>query len=237
MNKIPFVLLLAACCMQNTVGFAQEKLFLKQRKINKHYNVAPTDTLEIHGGYGDIIINTWDKSELTADITESGRSKTVSRALEIVNNISVAEDIAKPRRVSLTTHIKTPYNGFNGTRALENPSNNHYEANVVYVINAPKNMSFYIWNAMGDVYVGDTYGKLDRQVVHGCFHAKNIYGKDNKIHAASDFSRPYTSTITSIEKGQVFGTVKLVIDKPIDTTQVKIRGWDSVIVNNVLYKP
>lgn len=237
MKKIIFVFLPIFSFMQNTSCFAQEKLFLKQRKINKHYTVTAADTLDILNGYGNVTINTWDKNEVTIDITENGKAKTAARAQEIVNNINVTEDIAKPRRIYLETHIKTPYNRDNGVKALAYPSNNNYEANVVYIVNAPKNMPMKVFNTMGDVNLGDTYGKLDIKIIHGSFHAKNIYGKDNKILAASDLSRPYISTITSIEKGEVGGTVKLVIDKPIDTTQVSIRGWDTVIVNNVRYKP
>src|ERR1700733_3546477 len=87
------ITLIAVFLIQCIKSSAQEeKLIIKQKKISKHFNVKATDKLSIENRFGNVIINTWDKNEVTVDITENGKAKTDARARELLGNIDVKEE-------------------------------------------------------------------------------------------------------------------------------------------------
>ena len=239
------IILLMGVFLSHLNAFAQEsKLIVKQKKIKRHYLVSPTDTLIIKNGFGKLIINTWDKNEITIDITASGKAMTKTRAQDILNNISIMEgkDTDLKRVIFFQTSVKAPYNNNNGVNRITtaDKSGLNFEANVVYMVNAPKNITLDVKNTFGDVDLGDFKGKLNIEILHGHLHAKNISGSYKKISVVnSDILRDdgkYNSdnTITSIQSGEVSGGGKLLISKPIDTTQVITKGWRTLIINNVV---
>src|SRR5579859_3872517 len=63
----------------------------KQRLINKSYSVTADDKLEIDNQFGNVVVSTWDKSEITVDIEISARASTEERAQEIMNRIDVKD--------------------------------------------------------------------------------------------------------------------------------------------------
>ena len=52
----------------------------KQRMINKNYTVSADDQLKIENQFGNVVVSTWDKSEIVVDIEISARAASEERA-------------------------------------------------------------------------------------------------------------------------------------------------------------
>src|ERR1700759_4662905 len=63
----------------------------KQRLINKSYPVTADDKLEIENQFGNVVISTWDKNEITVDIEISARANSEEKAQDIMNRIDVKD--------------------------------------------------------------------------------------------------------------------------------------------------
>lgn len=231
MKELSFFILLAGFFLCTKNVFAQEKLIVKQKKISRHYKVNATDSLIIKNGFGNVIIHTWNKNEVTIDITETAQATTEKRVREILDTLRVIEHTAKKGRIAFSTFIKLHENY--GVRTMKTPNDREFEASVVYVINAPKNIALDVSNIVGDVYIDDFSGGLNIDIIHGEFHAKNISGPDKKIAIISDDVD--SSTINSIQTGYLTGGGLLVINKPVDTAKVKIHGFQMIKINNEYY--
>jgi hypothetical protein len=233
MKKIAVVILLIGVSMvQNISVVAKDNgLVTKQVKISRHYNVATTDSLVISNCYGNVIINTWDKNEVTIDITETTKAKTKKRAAEIIDSIKIIEGVFDQKKISFITTIQI--NG--GVASTSLPAgNDNWEADVTYRINAPKNIVLFVSNTNGNVSIGDFTGPLNIKMLRGALHAKNISGHDKTIMVMSH----ETCTIASIEEGHVNGgDGDLVITKPIDPKRIVLDGWRSVTAGGKPYAP
>ena len=231
MKKIGvLVLLMCISVIQNNSVFAQDgKLITRQKKISRHYKVNPTDSLIINNGFGNVIINTWDKNEVTVDISETAKAKTKKRTEEIIDSIEITEGEANKGSIYFKTAI-----WLHGVYSTSVPaSNSNWEADVTYRINAPKNIILDVHNTNGNVNVGDFNGPLNINILHGALHAKNISGSNKTIAIIGR----ETSAITSIKAGKVSGDGDLVITKPIDAGKVVLDGWSKITIDNKLYNP
>ncbi len=235
MKKLSFIFSIFTICISHIyLAFAQsDKLIVKEKKNTWHFKVSKSDTIFIFNPSGNNEITTWNKNELTIEITETGKAKDQKRAQTILDNISTKEKTSKKGILFFKTSIKTPYNNNNGISAVSktdvsNPNLQiSYEADISYVIHAPEYLNLDITDGAGNVTIGDLSGNLNLQVIHGCFHIKKLTGPNKKINL--DPVRGDCS-ITSIEEGNLLGNnlqgSMLTIDEPIDTNKVKIRGWD-----------
>lgn len=238
MKKTAFIIvLIATFFMQPVKGLAQEdQIIVKQKKISRHFKVKPADKLIIENTFGNVTVNTWDKNEVTVDITMAGKAKKEARAQVILDNINIKENTDTPGMICFKTFEKAPYNNNNGVNGISKKYND-YEANITYVINAPENIGLDITNIFGDVYVGDFKGRLNVNVTFGSFHAKNISGP-GKIISVDDSRKDILNsilgdnTISSIESGYVTCSRggNLAIDKLVDTAKVKLKGWSNVTI-------
>jgi hypothetical protein len=61
----------------------------RARKISRSFKVKPSDQLSIENKFGKVHVNTWDRNEITVDITMIGRANDADRAQRIVDAIDV----------------------------------------------------------------------------------------------------------------------------------------------------
>ena len=43
--------------------------FVKNKAVNKSYNVSAADKLDIHNSFGDVEVHTWSKNEIKVDVS------------------------------------------------------------------------------------------------------------------------------------------------------------------------
>src|SRR5271163_877015 len=61
------------------------------RMINKSYEVKADDKLWIDNQFGNVVVSTWDKEQITVDIEIGARASTDEKAHEIMNKINVKD--------------------------------------------------------------------------------------------------------------------------------------------------
>ena len=66
----------------------------KKRTINKSYHVTSEDKLEIENQFGNVKVDTWDKSEIAVDI-EIGVKRRRLVTLGINSGEAVSEDVGR----------------------------------------------------------------------------------------------------------------------------------------------
>ena len=225
-------ILVFLACSPIVVYARPDALIVKQKKIHRYFIVKAGDVLKIQHHFGNVVVKIWNRNEVNIEITATEKAEKEIRALDILNNINIKEETDNNGNKYFGTLITTPYNNNNGVRkATKENKYNDYEANIVYVVTVPNNISLDIRNEFGDVIIGDFKGGLRLDIVFGSLHAKNISGpcKIKVDHSSQN------NTIWSIEKGELLCTrgCSLTINKSIDTNVLKLRGWNPLVINNV----
>src|SRR6202000_1648139 len=88
LSSIAAVLVLSA----PVTAFAHSEQDVRRQKlINKSYDVTADDKLSIDNQFGNVVVSTWDKPQITVDIEVSARASSDERAQEMMNKIDVKD--------------------------------------------------------------------------------------------------------------------------------------------------
>src|SRR5689334_11582232 len=79
--------------------------FVKNKSVNKSYNVSSSDKLKIENSFGDVNVHTWNKSEIKVDVTIEVSANTEALAQKMIDRISV-EDSKSGGDISFKTSMK-----------------------------------------------------------------------------------------------------------------------------------
>ena len=193
----------------------------KQKKVHHEYKVQDMDRLDVDNMYGKVHINTWDKNEVTVDITVTAKARTDGEAQEVLDRIDfvISGNEDGGHRISYKTILG------NMRHNIQNS-----EMTIDYTINAPKRNALDITNKYGDVYLGDFMGKMRMDVSYGALDLQNITGSGKKIKVAFG-----SASVASIETG-IFDISysNLTIDKAIDIDVTnKFGNTDITSVQNL----
>src|SRR5580658_6415614 len=81
----------------------------RQRLINKSFDVTADDKLQIDNQFGNVVVSTWDKEQITVDIEISAKASTDERAHDIMNKLNV-EDERNGHTISFKTQVEEIHN-------------------------------------------------------------------------------------------------------------------------------
>jgi hypothetical protein len=156
---------------QNSRGSFEDE---KSRKISRTFKVKASDQLSVENKFGKVHVNTWDRNEITVEVTMTGRANSAERAQQILDAIDVKIS-EEPGLISFRTEIgKIQSNNNNGKKGFE----------INYTINMPQNNPLKLKNSFGDVYVGDLNGKADLHVAYGGLKAEKLNHNENFVKVA-----------------------------------------------------
>ncbi len=156
---------------QNSQGSFDEE---KSKKISRTFKVKASDQLSVENKFGKVHVNTWDRSEITVEVTMTGRANSAERAGQVLDAIDVKVS-EEPGLISFRTGIgKIQNNNNNGKKGFE----------INYTINMPRNNPLKLKNSFGDVYVGDLNGKADLHVAYGGLKAERLNHNENFVKVA-----------------------------------------------------
>ena len=158
---------------------------VKEKKVSAHFTVQAGDRLTIDNTYGMIHVNTWDKNEVTIDITVSVKARTEEKAAEILDRVSFKQEGG--HRIYFKTVI-----------APVRTVNDNVGPTIDYVISMPKKMAIDLTNKYGDIYLDDLEGSLQLSLKYGALSAQKISGADNNVQVAYG-----NGSIGSIEVGSI----------------------------------
>src|ERR1700759_2617768 len=82
----------------------------KKKNISKTYSVSSSDQLDITNSFGEVVINTWDKSEIKVDVEITAEASSEERAQSLIDNIDVKEN-RSGNTISFKTNVESNDNG------------------------------------------------------------------------------------------------------------------------------
>jgi len=209
LSTIAAVLVLSA----PVTAFAQrDQDVRKQKQINKSYDVTPDDKLSIDNQFGNVVVSTWDKPQITVDIEVSARAASDERAQDIMNKIDV-HDSREGHDIRFKTNVDEIHNG--------NGKNKHNEENdrsfyIDYVVHMPIGNPLSIENSFGKTEVPALKGSVSLVSKFGSLNAGKL---DNVDQIDVEFGKAYLTELNSgrvafkfdkeVRVGKVAGSVKI----------------------------
>ena len=130
----------------------------KKRTISKSYNVSADDKLEIENSFGNVVVNTWDKSEITVDIEIGARASTEQRAQDIMDELDVKE-AHDGNIIVFKTKVGEIHNGGDSKHRSDNDENRSFY--IDYVIHMPAANRLQLENSFGKTTVPDYKGEVN----------------------------------------------------------------------------
>jgi hypothetical protein len=164
----------------------------KQRLINKHYDVTADDKLEIDNQFGNVVVSTWDKNEITVDIEISAKASSEERAQAIMNRIDV-KDGKEGHNIWFKTKVGDIHNNNNGNKHGENERGFYID----YIIHMPESNRLDIANSFGKTEVPAFKGLVTLTSKFGSLNTGKL---DNVDQIDVEFGKAY---ITSVNNGKV----------------------------------
>jgi hypothetical protein len=209
--------------------------FVKNKSVNKSYNVSASDKLTITNSFGGVEVHTWNKNEIKVDITIEASSNVESVAQKIIDGITI-EDAKNGGDISFKTSIK----GTNNSRGEKSTMKVNYD------ISMPATNPLHITNEFGSIVLPDYRGEVDLSSKFGSLstgtlsNAKSVnveFGSAKIESTNGNVSIKYSSATI----GKLVGNVKLNLEFS-NATKINIdnslTGLDAkVSYSTVNFKP
>ncbi len=162
----------------------------KKKTISKSYSVTPEQQLKIENSFGDVVINTWDKNEITVDIEIMVRSSSEEKAIKLLGEIDV-KDNNDGRLISFKTNVGEMNDGSHKNR------NGNKSFHIDYKVNMPSANRLQLENSFGKIIMPDFKGEVSLTSKFGGLTA----GKLQQVQAIDvEFG---TATIGEVNNGKV----------------------------------
>lgn len=186
MKKATFIL--ATILLLATIAGARSNQWItKEKKIHRAFTVLPSGHLAITNMFGNIVIHTWDKNEVTVDVTMTAKSKSDAKCTAMLDHTFMEESGGNNQPITFKSGIEEGYNVTNDN-----------EIRINYIVYLPRKNSIDIENKFGNVDLDDIAGNVALALSFGALHAKNISGAANDIELSFG-----SSTIAELNGGKI----------------------------------
>ncbi len=181
--------------------------FVKNKSVNKSYNVSSSDKLNIRNSFGDVKVITWNKNEIKVDIKVEVSANTEAVAQKIIDGISIA-DSKSGGDVSFKTSIK----GVNNSKGEKSSMKINYD------ISMPASNPLHIINEFGATVLPDYKGEVDLSSKFGSLttgaltNVKSLNVEFGKAKIESAANGNVSIKYSSAELGKLSGNVKLNLE-------------------------
>jgi formylmethanofuran dehydrogenase subunit D len=181
--------------------------FVKNKSVNKSYNVSSSDKLKIENSFGDVNVHTWNKNEIKVDVSIEVSANTEALAQKMIDRISVA-DSKSGSDISFKTSMKD----------INNSKGEKSTMKINYEISMPASNPLHLSNEFGATVIPDFKGEVDLVSKFGSLTTGDLsnvkilsveFGKA-KIESASGGS--VSIKFSSAEIGKLTGNVKLNLE-------------------------
>lgn len=186
LSSIAAVLVLSAPVMALAAGDQDVR---RQKLINKSYDVTADDRLSIDNQFGNVVVSTWDKQQITVDIEISARASTDERAQDIINRIDV-KDSHDGHDIRFKTDVAEIHNG----NDKHHNSDNDRSFYIDYVIHMPASNPLSIENSFGKTEVPAFKGLISLTSKFGSLNTGKL---DNVDQIDVEFGKAYISAINN----------------------------------------
>jgi hypothetical protein len=185
----------------------------KKKYIEKSYKVSASTSLKIDNKFGDVEINTWEKSEFSIKVEIIGKGRTEERAQRILDEIRI--DI---KESSSEIYFETESND------IKTKNEEGFEVN--YTVYMPEKNSLAVKNSFGDVSMGNRAGNLDLTVAYGSMKVGDVAGD---TYVKLSFGNGGIGNVANGEFIVKYSNFEIESGKRLDITQ----GFSDVEIDNV----
>jgi hypothetical protein len=215
------------------------------KNYSKSYPVDANDALVINNRYGNVIVNTWDKSEIKVDVTIRVTADDQDQAQKMLDNVSIS-DAKDGSTVAFRTNIgEHKSRGWFSMFDSDNDASNKMEIN--YTVFMPAKNELVIDNRYGGIVLPDLDGKVTINSAYGNFSAKSLssqsairvkYGTtkiENLGTAALDvsFSTLDIGSVDKLELNISYGNGPAKIGKIRETGSINIKYGDGLQIADI----
>ncbi|MFM6925482.1 MAG: hypothetical protein ACKOU7_08270 [Ferruginibacter sp.] len=181
--------------------------FVKNKSVNKSYNVSSSDKLNIENSFGAVKVTTWDRNEIKVDVAIEVSANTESLAQKMLDRISVS-DGKSGNEISFKTSMKDVNNSKGEKSSME----------INYTISMPASNGLTVKNDFGSTVIPDFRGEVDLTSKFGSLTTgnlssiKNIHVEFGKANLANITSAPVTIKFSKAVISKLSGAIKLNLE-------------------------
>lgn len=185
----------------------------KKKYVEKTYKVNATTALRIENKFGDVEINSWEKSEFSVKVEIISKGRNEERAQRILDGIKI--DI---RESSSEIYFETESDD------MKTKNEEGFEVN--YTVYMPEKNSLEIRNSFGDVSMGNRAGNLNLTVAYGSAKVGDVSGD---TYLKLSFGNGSIGNVADGEFEIKYSDFEIESGKILDITQ----GFSDVEIDNV----
>lgn len=189
LSSISLFLVLSQPVISKAAGGDEE--VRKKRTINRSYNVGPDDKLEIENQFGNVQVDTWDKSQITVDITIGVRASSEEKAKEVMDELDVKE-VQSGHIINFKTKVGEIHN--NDKKEHRSSGDEDRSFYIDYVVHMPTGNRLNIENSFGKTEIGDFKGLVALTSKFGSLKTGRL---DNLDNIDVEFGKAYISEVTN----------------------------------------
>ncbi|MBX2814525.1 MAG: hypothetical protein KTR24_00940 [Saprospiraceae bacterium] len=137
-----------------TLGLQASPVVDKEKTYSKSYPLNKGDRVEIFNQFGDVHVETWQKSSVQVDVSIEVSARNDERAQRLLDAIQI-KDRSSGSRVTFRTEI--------GKASSNNSKNNGKSQgfSIDYVVKIPADQELELQNEFGEIILPDYTGALD----------------------------------------------------------------------------
>ncbi|GGK59999.1 hypothetical protein GCM10011405_05150 [Rufibacter glacialis] len=147
--------------------------YTKVKKIDRSFKVDRSDKLNIENQFGRVDVQTWNKNEISVEVTVISRAATEAKAQEILDKIQIRIQEDKANNLVSFVTEREPMQ-------IKSSSEKAFEIN--YVVKMPKANPLRISNKYGAVQVPDFDGPTELEVQYGKLTAGSLNNVKNRLY-------------------------------------------------------
>jgi hypothetical protein len=203
----------------------------RSKTFSKTFAADQSDKINLSNQYGSIVIKTWDRREVKADVQITAYSNSDSDAQKLLDEVNI-EATKSGDQIGFTTRIEdTRGNWGSGTR---NGRKWRREVKVNYVVYMPASNPLNVSQQYGNVTMGDFSGAVNAKVQYGNFKAGNLSSASTNLsvqYGNTDVLQMNRATIKQqYGSGLTIGTVgTLNLSTQYAKTDIKTITGEAVI--------
>jgi hypothetical protein len=203
----------------------------RSKSFSKSFPADQSDKVSLSNQYGSIVIKTWDRKEVKAEVQISAFSNNEEDAQKLLDEVSIDAGKAGDL-ISFNTKIADHSGGWgSGSR---NGRKWRREVKIDYVVYMPALNALNVSQQYGNVTMGDLSAPLSAKVQYGNFKAGNLSSSNNYIsvqYGNTDVMQIKRATIKhQYGSGLILGTVgSLNLTTQYVKTDIKSIAGDAVI--------
>ena len=153
-----------------TILLAGSAVLAQSRQFSKSYPAMPGTTLSISNQFGNVVIHTWNKDQVQADVNILVNHGNERKAKELLDAISINSGM-EGDEISFRTDI--------GKNKLNLKGNASMQVN--YEVYLPKNIDLELVNKFGNTTLPSLEGSTRIKQSFGNLETSNLSGEENEL--------------------------------------------------------